>query len=172
MTRQNWHVTRLHHVAFAYEDPAVPDILGDVLGLRCAHEIPADGFVERMLPAGSSYVQLLEATGPGVVEQFVQRRGPGLHHVAFEVTDIEEAVSDLQARGVRLVDQIPRPGGMGTLIAFIHPHSCGGMLVELVAARPADTAGGSTTTPPGIVGDSTNRPADSIAGGSTERSGL
>lgn len=160
MTDRNWHVTRLHHVAFAHEDPTAPDILSSLLGLRCEHEIPADGFTERMLAAGPSYVQLLEATGPSVVERFLQRRGPGLHHVAFEVTDIQEAVNDLRARGVRMVDQFPRPGGMGTLITFIHPNSCGGMLVELVAATPADTSRRGTNTS-----------ADVIAGGSTERAG-
>jgi methylmalonyl-CoA/ethylmalonyl-CoA epimerase len=93
-----------------------------------------------MLPAGAAFVQLLESSGPGVIEQFLQRRGPGLHHVAFEVTSIEAAVADLRERGVRMVDEVPRPGGMGTTIAFIHPQACAGLLVELVGAASAETA--------------------------------
>jgi methylmalonyl-CoA/ethylmalonyl-CoA epimerase len=109
--------------------------------LPCADEEAAAGFVERMLPAGDAYLQLLQATGPGVVERFVGRRGPGLHHVAFEVSDLGDAVSDLRARGVRMVDEVPRPGGMGTRIAFIHPTALDGLLIELVESssspRPA-----------------------------------
>ncbi len=140
MTGRGWHVTRLHHVAYAYQDPAVSGLLGDLLGLTCGHEEAGAGFTERMLPAGAAFVQLLESSGPGLIEQFLQRRGPGLHHVAFEVTSIEAAVADLRERGVRMVDEVPRPGGMGTTIAFIHPHACAGLLVELVGAASAETA--------------------------------
>jgi methylmalonyl-CoA epimerase len=132
-------VTRLHHVAFAHRGDGPPQLIGDLLGLTCTHEERTAGFVERMLPAGDSYLQLLEATGPGTVSRFVDRRGPALHHLAVEVSNIDEAVSDLRGRGVRMVDDVPRPGGMGTRIAFVHPASCQGLLVELVeplGARP------------------------------------
>jgi methylmalonyl-CoA/ethylmalonyl-CoA epimerase len=125
-------VTRLHHVAFAHEGDGLPLLMADVLGLRCSHEEPADGFVERMLPAGEAYLQLLEVTGPGTVARFLDRRGPGLHHVALEVSDLDEAVSDLHRRGVRMVDEVPRRGGMDSRIAFVHPASCGGLLLELI----------------------------------------
>jgi methylmalonyl-CoA/ethylmalonyl-CoA epimerase len=85
-----------------------------------------------MLPIGESHLQLLEATGPGVVGRFLERRGPGLHHIALEVSDLDEAVADLLRREVRMVDEAPRPGGMGTTIAFIHPSAMGGLMVELV----------------------------------------
>jgi methylmalonyl-CoA/ethylmalonyl-CoA epimerase len=137
---RKWRVTRLHHVAFAHQGDDTPGRLADLLGLPCAAEERADGFVERMLPAGDSFLQLLEATGPGVVGRFVERRGPGLHHVAFEVSDLGEAVTDLLGRGVRMVDHAPRPGGMGTQIAFVHPAAAGGLLVELVGEVGAGTA--------------------------------
>lgn len=127
-----WRVIGLHHVAFAHDGDAVPGVLGDLLGLSCAHAESAAGFTERMLPVGGSYLQLLEATGPGVIERFLDRRGPGLHHVAFEVSDLDDAVSDLRGRGVRLVEEAGRPGGMGTRIAFIHPSVVPGLLIELV----------------------------------------
>ncbi len=81
-------------------------------------------------------IQTLQPTGEGVVERFLERRGPALHHVAFEVADVDAAVVALRAAGARLVDEVPRPGGGGTRIAFVHPSSCGGMLVELVQVAP------------------------------------
>ena len=138
---RTWRVIRLHHVAFAHCGDDVPQRLADLLGLPCVAEERADGFVERMLPAGDSFVQLLEATGPGVVGRFLDRRGPGLHHIAVEVSDLDEAVADLLVRGVRMVDQAPRPGGMGTRIAFVHPAAAGGLLVELVGQAHAKVAG-------------------------------
>jgi methylmalonyl-CoA/ethylmalonyl-CoA epimerase len=136
-----WQVTGLHHVAFAHDGDGTPSLLGDLLGVSCAHMESADGFVERMLPVGNAYLQLLEATGPGVIERFIERRGAGLHHVALEVSGLDEAVSDLRGRGVRMVDEAPRPGGMGTRIAFVHPASCDGLLLELVESSPAGLAG-------------------------------
>jgi len=145
---QSWRVIRLHHVAFAHFGGDAPRLLAELLGLPAVHEEAMEGFVERMLPAGDSYVQLLEATGPGVVERFLGRRGPGLHHVAFEVSDLSEAVSDLRGRGVRMVDEAPRPGGMGTRIAFVHPAAFPGLLIELVES-PAEPAGPSDPVPEG-----------------------
>lgn len=77
-----WQVTGLHHVEFAHDGGDTPGVLGDLPGLRCGHSESADGFVERMLPAGNAYLQLPEATGPGVLERFLRRRGPALHLVA------------------------------------------------------------------------------------------
>ncbi len=141
-TGSTWQVIRLHHVAFAHWGDGPPHVIGDLLGLACTHAEQAPGFVERMLPAGDSYLQLLEATGPGTVARFLNRRGPALHHVAMEVSDIDEAVSDLRRRGVRMVDETPRPGGMGTRIAFVHPASCQGLLLELVEPSAAGPSGG------------------------------
>jgi methylmalonyl-CoA/ethylmalonyl-CoA epimerase len=136
-----WRVVGLHHVAFARgEDPIADDALAEFL-----HEDPhietGPGFIERMYPVGHAFVQTLAASGDGVIQRFVDGRGPGLHHLAFEVDAIDDAVADLRDRGVRLVDTEPRPGGMGTRIAFVHPSAFGGLLVELV--EPAAAAGTS-----------------------------
>jgi len=132
LSERGWGVRRIHHVAFAHEGPAVLDGLGSLFGLRCHEPEPAPGFVERMFPVGDAYLQTLEATGPGVVGRFVERRGPALHHVAFEVEDLDVALEELRRSGTRMVDETPRPGGAGTRIAFLHPSACGGLLVELV----------------------------------------
>ena len=86
---------------------------------------------------GDSYVQTHEATGPGIVEKFVGKRRPTLDHVAFEVEDLDPHLRRLRQHGVRLIDQEPRPGGMGTMIAFIHPKEFHGLLVELVEVPAA-----------------------------------
>jgi len=135
-------VVGLHHVAFARgEDATADDALCDFLGIE-PHEETAPGFIERMYPVGNAFVQTLEAAGDGVIQRFVDGRGPGLHHLAFAVEGIDAAVEDLRGRGVRLVDSEPRPGGMGTRIAFVHPSAFGGLLVELVEP-PAVAAGSS-----------------------------
>lgn len=86
-----------------------------------------------MLPLGGSYVQLLQPLGPDTpVGRFLAKRGEGLHHVAYAVTDIEAALAHLEAEGAELVDHVPRPGGRGARIAFVHPRAFGGTLVELV----------------------------------------
>ena len=131
-TTKQWRILDLHHVAFARgHDPTADEALCDLLGAQ-PHIEEGPGFTERMYGVGDAFVQMLEATGPGVVQMFLDKRGPGLHHVAFTVDALAPALEDLRARGVRLVDEVPRPGGMGSRIAFVHPAAFGGMLVELV----------------------------------------
>jgi methylmalonyl-CoA/ethylmalonyl-CoA epimerase len=126
-------VLQIHHVAFAHgSDVPVPRILEEALGLKVAYTEHGDGFIERMVPVGEGYLQLLEATSEGTVRRFVERRGSALHHVAFAVPDVGAAMVSLESAGVGLVDRVPRPGAMGTTIAFVHPAALGGMLVELV----------------------------------------
>ena len=86
-----------------------------------------------MLPVGESRIELLEPTNDSSpVAKFLERRGPGIHHVALRVPDIRVALDQLQASGARLIDAEPRRGADGCLIAFIHPSATGGVLVELV----------------------------------------
>jgi methylmalonyl-CoA/ethylmalonyl-CoA epimerase len=86
-------------------------------------------------PAGSSYVQLLEPLSPDTpVGKFLDRRGEGVHHVAYGVTDITAALQSIGATGLRLIDLHPRHGAMGSSIAFLHPADIGGVLTELVQA--------------------------------------
>ncbi|MGF1617597.1 MAG: VOC family protein [Acidimicrobiia bacterium] len=130
------NVTGLHHVAFAHDTGGdTHQRLAELLGIHISHVEEGEGFIERMTPVGSCHIQTLEATGPGVVKRFVDRRGPGLHHVALEVDDIQGFLARLRSEGVQLVDEQPRPGGMGTEIAFIHPSVFGGLLVELVQQK-------------------------------------
>ncbi|HYF10736.1 MAG TPA: VOC family protein, partial [Actinomycetota bacterium] len=98
--------------------------------------VEAQGVEEVLFAVGGSYVQLLGALGPDTpVGRFLERRGAGVHHVAYRVPDVAAALNDLRARGVRLVDEAPRPGSRGTTIAFVHPASMEGVLVELVQER-------------------------------------
>ena len=86
-----------------------------------------------ILPVGDSRIELLEATGEETpVGKFIARRGPGIHHLSLEVHDLKAMLGELRERGVRLIDQAPRIGAGGALIAFIHPSSTGGVLIELV----------------------------------------
>jgi methylmalonyl-CoA/ethylmalonyl-CoA epimerase len=142
VTTPGWRITTLHHVAIAHgEDPVCENALTDLLGPP-EHREDGPGFVERMYEVGGSHVQTLEARGDGVVRSFLDKRGPGLHHVAFGVEGIDAALAELRDRGVRLIDAEARPGGMGTRIAFVHPSAMGGVLVELVE-EPAERAGAS-----------------------------
>jgi methylmalonyl-CoA/ethylmalonyl-CoA epimerase len=82
---------------------------------------------------GSAYLQLLEPMGPDTpVGRFIARRGEGMHHLGYGVTDLESALAELGEDGIRLIDERPRHGSMGASIAFIHPSSMGGVLTELV----------------------------------------
>jgi methylmalonyl-CoA/ethylmalonyl-CoA epimerase len=118
----------------------------DALGLeiQAPEEVTSHHVRAHFLPVGDAAVELLEATAPdSSIAKFVERRGPGLHHIAFRVDDIEAALTAMKARGVRLIDAHPRPGAHGTLVAFVHPASAHGVLVELVQhASPSDGARG------------------------------
>jgi methylmalonyl-CoA/ethylmalonyl-CoA epimerase len=86
-----------------------------------------------MLPIGESRLELLEATSAdSPISKFLEKRGPGIHHIAVRVEDIRAALADLKRKGARLIDEEPRPGAGGCLVAFIHPSSTGGVLLELV----------------------------------------
>ena len=136
-----WRIVGLHHVAFAHPPGSGPDeALCRVLDVT-PHEEPGPGFIERMFPVGSGYLQTLEASGDGVIQRFLDRRGPGLHHVALEVEGIDAAIDALRGQGIRLVDEEARAGGMGSRIAFVHPSAFGGMLVELVEPAAAEPTG-------------------------------
>jgi methylmalonyl-CoA/ethylmalonyl-CoA epimerase len=144
-------LTRIDHVGVACRDlDQKIAFYQDVFGLTVvSREVIADqGVREAMLrvadaPAGSSYVQLLEPTGPDTpVGRFLARRGEGIHHVGYGVTDIAAALAALGAASVRLLDARPRHGSMGASVAFLHPGDVGGVLTELVQApaRSGDRA--------------------------------
>ena len=95
--------------------------------------VESQGVIEAMIPIGGSYVQLIQPLGPETpVGRFIERRGEGLHHLAFAVSDIDDALRSLAEAGAVLVDEEPRTGGRGARIAFVHPRTMAGTLVELV----------------------------------------
>ena len=106
----------------------------DALGLEI--EAPEDVASQRVrahfIPAGEAALELLEATADdSPIAKYVVKRGPGLHHITLRVDDILAALAELKAKGVRLIDESPREGAHGSLVAFIHPSSAHGVLVEL-----------------------------------------
>jgi methylmalonyl-CoA/ethylmalonyl-CoA epimerase len=133
-------LTDIDHVGIAVADLDVSvEHYRRTLGLEPVHrERMRDQGVEEVLFAvGGSYVQLLGPLGPDTpVGRFLDRRGPGLHHVAYRVNSVADALERLRAGGVPLVDQTPRSGSRGTTIAFVHPKGMGGVLVELVEEGP------------------------------------
>lgn len=109
-------------------------------GLEVAHryESETDGVREAMLPIGSSFIQLLEPTrSSSPVARFLERRGPGLHHIAFAVDSVAGTLGHLDREGARLVDTQPRVGTGGLTLAFVHPQTTLGALVELVEHTPS-----------------------------------
>ena len=126
---------RLDHVGIAVADAAAAtSFYRDRLGLQVAHveHVASQQVRAHFLPAGECLLELLEATAPASpIAKFLARRGPGLHHVALAVDDIHGALAELKAAGVRLIDDSPRPGAEGALVAFLHPSAAEGVLVEL-----------------------------------------
>lgn len=126
----------IHHVGYVVADldaeiPAYRDVLGMPVGAR---EVMSEQGVEAvLLGGGPSYVELIapvtEDTG---VARFLAKKGPGMHHVAFAVPDLESALRELEDEGVELIDTAPRRGLGGHMVAFLHPRSTGGVLTELV----------------------------------------
>jgi len=107
----------------------------EALGIRSfdTEEVKEQGVRVAMLPVGESRIELLEATrDDSPITGFLEKRGPGIHHIALRVSDIRKALNQLKASGARLIDEIPRTGAGGCLVAFIHPSATGGVLVELV----------------------------------------
>jgi len=127
---------RIHHVGVAVADLDVAirlyaDLFGAELTHRASNE--ADGLAAAFLRAGDVEVELLSPLREDTpVGKFLAKRGPGLHHIAVAVPDIEKAMADARAAGLELIDAEPRIGLHGTRIAFIHPKSVGGVLTEFV----------------------------------------
>lgn len=107
----------------------------DALGLEVdsTEQVAEQGVKVCMLAAGDTHVELLEPLRPDTpVGKFLAKRGPGMHHIAVEVKDISASLADLKNRGARLIDETPRVGAGGCLVAFVHPSSTNGVLLELV----------------------------------------
>jgi len=129
----------IDHVGIAVDDlEGAVDRYRRSLGIEPTHRerVEDQGVEEVLFAVGTSYIQLLGALGPDTpVGRALATRGPGVHHVAYRVADVAAALEHLREEGVELVDDSPRPGSRNTLIAFVHPRSMGGVLVELVEER-------------------------------------
>jgi len=106
----------------------------DALGLEVepSEEVPAQGVRVHFVPVGEATIELIEPTSAdSPIARFIEKRGPGVHHVTLRVDDLRDVLARLRERGIRLIDQQPRVGAEGALIAFVHPASTHGVLVEL-----------------------------------------
>lgn len=128
-------ILRINHLGIA--SPTLDEAMGRMgrlFGMEADHveEVPEQRVRTAFFPVGPSTLEYLESTDPeGPVGKFLEKKGPGIHHVAFEVDDVDGAVRELLAKGVRMIDKEPRAGAHGCRIAFIHPAETGGVLMEL-----------------------------------------
>ncbi len=127
---------RIDHIGVAVEDlEAAIALYEKSLGMPLVHRetVNEQGVEAVLLDVGEGHVELLSPLGPETpVGKFLERKGPGLHHVAYAVTDIEATLAELSEAGVELIDETPRVGIRGSLVAFAHPKSTGGVLTEIV----------------------------------------
>ena len=128
----------LDHIGIAVDNvEAALAFYRDALGLEVelSEEVASQHVRAHFIAVGGAALELLEATSDtSPIARFIARRGPGLHHVTLRVDDLAAALARLKARGARLIDEAPRPGAEGALVAFIHPASAHGVLVELKQA--------------------------------------
>jgi methylmalonyl-CoA/ethylmalonyl-CoA epimerase len=129
-------LSTIDHVGVAVDDiDAALGLYRDSLGLPLVHRetVAEQGVEAALLDVGDSHVELLQPLGPETaVGRFLSRHGPGLHHVAYRVEDVEVTLGELAAAGLRLIDESARTGIRGSRVAFVHPSSTGGVLTELV----------------------------------------
>jgi methylmalonyl-CoA/ethylmalonyl-CoA epimerase len=128
--------TRIDHIGIAVEDlDAAIALYEQTAGMALVHrEVVTEQGVEAvLLDVGENHVELLAPLGPDTpVGKFLAKRGPGLHHVAYQVTDIAQTLTQLSAAGIQLIDQTPRVGIRQSQVAFVNPRSTGGVLTEIV----------------------------------------
>jgi methylmalonyl-CoA epimerase len=131
---------RIDHIGIAVEDlDAAIALHEEAYGMEVVHrETVAEQGVEAvLLDVGENHVELLAPLGPDTpVGKFLAKKGPGLHHVAYQVPDIDAALGELRAAGLRLIDETPRTGIRSSRVAFLHPSATGGVLTEIV--EPAE----------------------------------
>ena len=133
-------LARIDHVGVAVDDldVGIAQYAG-AYGMTVVHRetVASQGVEAVLLDVGENHVELLRPLGPDTpVGRFLARKGPGLHHVAYQTPDITAALDALRARGVRLIDETPRTGIRGSSVAFLHPAATGGVLTEIV--QPAE----------------------------------
>jgi methylmalonyl-CoA epimerase len=129
-------LTEIDHVAIAVQDlEAAIAYYAETYGARVAHRerIDSDGVEEALLKVADSYIQLLTPTrDDSPVAKYLEKKGEGLHHVGYRVDDCAAALQSVKDNGGRVIDEAPRPGSRGTTVAFVHPKTSFGTLIELV----------------------------------------
>ena len=124
---------RFDHAGIATEDAAgLAELFAELFGVEVAHEETFDGMKIVFLDFGNGYFELLEPLEEGPISDYLDRNGPGIHHLAVETDDAEAALERARELGIELVDESPRPGAWGHTVAFLHPRDTGGVLVEFV----------------------------------------
>jgi methylmalonyl-CoA/ethylmalonyl-CoA epimerase len=138
-------VTRIDQVGIAVEDlDATLDLYARAFGIHpvSREHVEQDGVEEAMLEVAGVHLQLVQSAREGSpIERFIARRGPGLHHLGLAVRSLDDALTHLREQGVELIDEEPRTGGGGHRIAFVHPRSTGGILIELIEDAHGPAAG-------------------------------
>jgi methylmalonyl-CoA/ethylmalonyl-CoA epimerase len=129
-------LTEIDHVAIAVHDlDAAVDYYRNTFGVEPAHRevVEKDGVEEVLLPVADSYVQLLTPVrDDSPAAKYLEKRGEGIHHVAYRVDDCAAALERVKREGHQVIDEVPRPGSRGTTVAFVHPKTAFGTLIELV----------------------------------------
>jgi methylmalonyl-CoA epimerase len=127
-------IKRIAHIGVGVIDAdKAMNLFQGMLGLPVTGEEMVGELKTVFLPVGETNLELVQSTEPdGVMKKFIEKRGEGIHHIAFEVDDISSALEELKAKGVPLIDQQARPGAHQTMVAFLHPKGTNGVLVELV----------------------------------------
>ena len=126
---------KIYHIGVAVKQlESSLHVFQELLGMDCSgvEEVKEQKVKVAILPVGESKIELLESTSPeGNIAKYIEKKGEGIHHIAFEVDNLEEILVDLKKKGVQLIDQEPRSGAGGARIAFLHPKSTNGVLIEL-----------------------------------------
>ena len=133
MTDTSPRGTRIAHIGIAVPSlDALLPLYRDVLGLPETPLDDADGARIAGLTAGESLIELLQPTVSGSpIDKFLEKRGPGIHHICFSVENLDDSLDKCRTAGISLIDEVPRIGAEGKRIAFLHPKSTGGVLIEL-----------------------------------------
>ncbi len=128
-------ISKVDHIGIAVK--SIEDSLKfyeGVLGIKCQgkEEVADQKVITAFFPVGDTEVELLQSTSEdGTIAKFIEKKGEGMHHIAFRVDNIEKALKELKAKGIRLIDEVPRLGAGGAKIAFIHPKATNGVLIEI-----------------------------------------
>lgn len=121
------------HAGLATDDAdATTDLFTDLLGAEAVHRETFDGMTVVFLDMGNGYLELLEPHEDGPIRTYLERNGPGVHHLAFATDDAAAALETAREMGIECIDDEPRPGAWGHDVAFLHPRDTGGVLVEFV----------------------------------------